>query len=190
MRVGCLTRPSWSSRLTSHRIVEYATRDQAQQAVNTLSNQNLMGRLVYVREVRKLPEQRATIMAPPLQILPLTRTQRQDREAEPRFTGPPPARGSYDAGPPRGGYAGNFAMGGGPPSGGGGGGGGGGRQIFINNVRAITLVCSLCHSCWSTDDSLTSFRTMSAGKISRIYFVKQVCIELLTSLHILGDCWF
>ena len=31
--------------------MEYATRDQAQQAVNTLSNQNLMGRLVYVREV-------------------------------------------------------------------------------------------------------------------------------------------
>ena len=37
--------------LTAFRIVEYATRDQAQQAVNTLSNQNLMGRLVYVREV-------------------------------------------------------------------------------------------------------------------------------------------
>lgn len=33
------------------RIVEYATREQAQNAVNTLSNQNLMGRLVYVREV-------------------------------------------------------------------------------------------------------------------------------------------
>lgn len=33
------------------RIVEYATRDQAQNAVNTLSNQQLMGRLVYVREV-------------------------------------------------------------------------------------------------------------------------------------------
>ena len=33
------------------RIVEYATRDQAQTAINTLSNQNLMGRLVYVREV-------------------------------------------------------------------------------------------------------------------------------------------
>jgi len=32
--------------------VEYATRDQAQNAVNSLSNQNLMGRLVYVREVR------------------------------------------------------------------------------------------------------------------------------------------
>ena len=32
--------------------MEYATRDQAQHAVNTLSNQNLMGRLVYVREVR------------------------------------------------------------------------------------------------------------------------------------------
>ena len=39
-------------RLTHSRIVEYATRDQAQQAVSTLSNQNLMGRLVYVREVR------------------------------------------------------------------------------------------------------------------------------------------
>ena len=38
--------------LTGSRIVEYATREQAQQAVNTLSNQNLMGRLVYVREVR------------------------------------------------------------------------------------------------------------------------------------------
>lgn len=35
----------------STRIVEYATRDQAQNAVNTLSNQSLMGRLVYVREV-------------------------------------------------------------------------------------------------------------------------------------------
>ena len=32
-------------------IVEYATRDQAQTAINTLSNQNLMGRLIYVREV-------------------------------------------------------------------------------------------------------------------------------------------
>src|SRR3954452_13172036 len=37
--------------LTTSRIVEYATREQAQQAVTTLSNQNLMGRLVYVREV-------------------------------------------------------------------------------------------------------------------------------------------
>lgn len=35
----------------AHRIVEYATREQAQNAVNTLSNQTLMGRLVYVREV-------------------------------------------------------------------------------------------------------------------------------------------
>jgi hypothetical protein len=34
-------------------IVEYQTRDQAQNAVNTLSNQNLMGRLVYVREVSR-----------------------------------------------------------------------------------------------------------------------------------------
>jgi len=34
-----------------YRIVEYATKDQAQNAIATLSNQNLMGRLVYVREV-------------------------------------------------------------------------------------------------------------------------------------------
>lgn len=33
------------------RIVEYATREQAQHAVNTLTNQTLMGRQVYVREV-------------------------------------------------------------------------------------------------------------------------------------------
>lgn len=37
--------------LTVTSIVEYATREQAQNAVATLSNQNLMGRLVYVREV-------------------------------------------------------------------------------------------------------------------------------------------
>ena len=47
--ISCTFRICW---LTCRRIVEYATRDQAQQAVNTLSNQNLMGRLVYVREVR------------------------------------------------------------------------------------------------------------------------------------------
>lgn len=34
-----------------YRIVEYASREQAQNAVATLSNQTLMGRLVYVREV-------------------------------------------------------------------------------------------------------------------------------------------
>lgn len=31
--------------------MEYATREQAQEAVGRLSNQNLMGRLIYVREV-------------------------------------------------------------------------------------------------------------------------------------------
>jgi hypothetical protein len=36
--------------------VEYATREQAQNAVATLSNQNLMGRLVYVREVSLCPD--------------------------------------------------------------------------------------------------------------------------------------
>lgn len=50
--------------------MEYATREQAQNAVATLSNQNLMGRLVYVRE---------------------------DREAEPRFSNPS-ARGGFEGG--------------------------------------------------------------------------------------------
>ena len=48
----CLSVHTVECLLTLTRIVEYATRDQAQQAISTLSNQNLMGRLVYVREVR------------------------------------------------------------------------------------------------------------------------------------------
>jgi len=61
-----------------------------------------MGRLVYVRE---------------------------DREAEPRFTGPPAGgRGGYEGGAPRGGgFGGGF--GGGMNAG-----GGGGRQIYISNL--------------------------------------------------------
>ncbi|KAL2163695.1 hypothetical protein VTH06DRAFT_5753 [Thermothelomyces fergusii] len=71
-------------------IVEYATREQAQQAVATLSNQNLMGRLIYVRE---------------------------DREAEPRF-GPPGGipRGGFGGGMgggPYGGFNPGMAGGGG-----------------------------------------------------------------------------
>ncbi|KAL2268154.1 hypothetical protein VTJ83DRAFT_3000 [Remersonia thermophila] len=67
-------------------IVEYATREQAQNAVATLSNQNLMGRLIYVRE---------------------------DREAEPRF-GPPGGVPRGGGGYPGGmggapGYGGGFA---------------------------------------------------------------------------------
>ncbi|PWW80585.1 hypothetical protein C7212DRAFT_290400 [Tuber magnatum] len=79
------------------------TGDQAQTAVNTLSNQNLMGRLVYVRE---------------------------DREAEPRFTGQQGTRPPYAGGPPGAGYPG------GGYSGGGGGGvpGAGGRQIYVSNL--------------------------------------------------------
>ncbi|TPX25447.1 hypothetical protein DIZ76_010902 [Coccidioides immitis] len=72
-------------------IVEYATREQAQNAVATLSNQNLMGRLVYVRE---------------------------DREAEPRFTGPP-HRDAGGAG--RGGFGGGY-------------GSFASRQIYVNNL--------------------------------------------------------
>ncbi len=100
------------------RIVEYATREQAQNAVNTLSNQNLMGRLVYVREVcqyqlwRGGGAHRGSML-----------TLFQDREAEPRFIGGPP-RGDFGGGG-RGGFGGGF---GGAP------GGGGGRQLYVSNV--------------------------------------------------------
>ncbi|KAK2053368.1 RNA-binding domain-containing protein [Colletotrichum caudatum] len=86
-------------------IVEYATRDQAQNAVATLSNQNLMGRLVYVRE---------------------------DREAEPRFIGATANRGGFGGG---GMNPGGFAAGGGGVGGGGGyNPGGGSRQIYVANL--------------------------------------------------------
>jgi RNA recognition motif-containing protein len=92
--------------------VEYATREQAQNAVATLSNQNLMGRLVYVRE---------------------------DREAEPRFSNPSTTRGNFQGGnpgfgaaPPYGGHqGGNF----GPPQQ-----GGGGRQVYVANVSILVLL--------------------------------------------------
>ena len=90
--------------------MEYATREQAQNAVASLSNQNLMGRLVYVRE---------------------------DREAEPRFSNPGSSRGGFEGGmggPPRGGgFNQSF---GGPP----GGGQGGGRQVYVANVCTPFLV--------------------------------------------------
>lgn len=86
-------------------IVEYATREQAQNAVATLSNQNLMGRLVYVRE---------------------------DREAEPRFGPPTAARGGGFMGAQGGGGYGGYNAG--MQGGGGGGGGGGGRQIYVSNL--------------------------------------------------------
>ena len=51
MRVCFISWFPCEQRLIKFRIVEYATRDQAQQAIQSLSNQSLMGRLVYVREV-------------------------------------------------------------------------------------------------------------------------------------------
>lgn len=85
-------------------IVEYATREQAQQAVAQLSNQNLMGRLVYVRE---------------------------DREAEPRFIGATGSnRGGFGGGM-SGGFNPGY---GGVPGGGAAGGTGGGRQLYIANL--------------------------------------------------------
>ncbi|KAF6826635.1 RNA-binding protein [Colletotrichum musicola] len=63
--------PNGMSKVGVYTIVEYATREQAQSAVATLSNQNLMGRLVYVRE---------------------------DREAEPRFIGATANRGGFGGG--------------------------------------------------------------------------------------------
>ncbi|WQF78365.1 Putative RNA recognition motif domain, nucleotide-binding alpha-beta plait domain superfamily [Colletotrichum destructivum] len=86
------------------KIVEYATRDQAQNAVATLSNQNLMGRLVYVRE---------------------------DREAEPRFIGATANRGGFGGGGGGGMNPGGFPGGGG---GGGYNPGNGSRQIYVANL--------------------------------------------------------
>lgn len=54
-------------------IVEYASREEAQRAVETLSNQSLMGRLVFVRE---------------------------DRESEPRYASHPPVGGFNSRRPP------------------------------------------------------------------------------------------
>ncbi|KAI1082659.1 RNA-binding domain-containing protein [Whalleya microplaca] len=102
--------PNGMSKVGFYTIVEYATREQAQNAVSTLSNQNLMGRLVYVRE---------------------------DREAEPRFIGATGGRGGFGGGGMQGGYGGG---GGGAGAGGFGGGGGGGgmgggnRQIYVSNL--------------------------------------------------------
>lgn len=85
-----------------------------------------MGRLVYVREVRlflSLDISRCVV-----------NISYQDREAEPRFTGPPSGgRGGYEGGP-RGGYGGGF--GGGPM---GASTGGGGRQIYVSNVCVLSL---------------------------------------------------
>ncbi|KAK0713825.1 hypothetical protein B0T26DRAFT_651636 [Lasiosphaeria miniovina] len=103
--------PNGMSKVGAYKIVEYATREQAQNAVATLSNQNLMGRLVYVREA-----------------------------TEPRF-GPPSgaARGGFNGSPAMaGGYGGgpgfNPGMPGGGGAGGGAGGAGGGRQIYVSNL--------------------------------------------------------
>ncbi len=85
-------------------------------------------------------------------------TYTQDRESEPRFTGPPAARGGYEGGAGRGGYGGGGGGGGGfggPPS-------GNGRQIFVNNVCPF-LHCTIF--CERGVDSRTSYLTPLAGKI-------------------------
>jgi predicted lipid-binding transport protein (Tim44 family) len=113
--------------------VEYATREQAQAAVATLSNQNLMGRLVYVRE---------------------------DREAEPRFIGATGGnRGGFGGGMAGGfnpGYGG--APGGGPP-----GGAGGGRQLYIANVCATLSLLVFLAVVQSIDCVTASFQHRMAG---------------------------
>lgn len=81
-----------------------------------------MGRLVYVREVCRTLIHSKLYGSADFSI--------QDREAEPRFTGPPAGgRGGYEGGAGRGGFAGGFGGGMGA-----GGGAGGGRQIYVSNV--------------------------------------------------------
>lgn len=83
-----------------------------------------MGRLVYVREVSDI----VFGVARPTTLIHAI----QDREAEPRFTGPPAGgRGGYDGGASRGGFGGGFGGGMGGVA------GGGGRQIYVSNVCYI-----------------------------------------------------
>ena len=90
-----------------------------------------MGRLIYVREVRREPPKSNTEAD----------VTSQDRETEPRFqTGAP--RGGYDGGSfgGRGGYGGGGyggQMGAGM--------GGGGRQIFVSNVCVRFLLIDKTH---------------------------------------------
>lgn len=62
----------------------------------------------------------------------------QDREAEPRFTGPTTPRGGYEGGVGRGGFGGGYA-------GAAGGAGGGGRQIYVSNVCFLCSIFSSLH---------------------------------------------
>lgn len=98
--------------------MEYANREQAQQAINDLSNKTLMGRMVYVREVSLAPSHKFQKQH--------TLSSQQDRETEPRFQNSAPN--------PRGGYDGGFGGRGGFQGGPGMMGGGAGRQIFVSNV--------------------------------------------------------
>ena len=99
----------------------------------------------------------------------------QDRETEPRFTGPTGgARGGFDGGYGRGGFDGGYGRGG---YGGGhaaGGAGGGGRQIYISNVCPTVHIniADLPDLCIDLVDF--SSPTLLAGRISKISFVKQV----------------
>lgn len=99
-------------------IVEYATPEQAQQAIATLTNKELQGRVVYVREVRE-------ILTENHNYIRLTR--RQDREQEPRFGGGGAPRGGFGGGMMgRGGFQGGYGGGGGNPN--------AGRQLYVSNV--------------------------------------------------------
>ena len=80
----------------------------------------------------------------------------QDREAEPRFTGPPTGRGGYEGPPGRGGFGGGF--GGAPPA-------GGGRQIFVNNVCILNHPSNSMSTAFVIDALNSSFPTLLAGKI-------------------------
>lgn len=136
--------------------MEYATREQAQNAVSTLSNQNLMGRLVYVREVSQLHTsslQNDETNAP------------QDREPEPRFNAPG-GRGGFGggAGGPGGmggGYSGGYGGGGG---GMGGGMGGNDRQLYVSNVGSMPFILGP-RAKKKRANSSPSYPTPSDGKI-------------------------
>jgi hypothetical protein len=86
----------------------------------------------------------------------------QDRETEPRFTGPPSARGDFGGGG-GGGFRGGYGGGGGGYGGGGPPMGGGARQLYVSNVRLPFHLCS--NPSLGRDVDVSSFLSTLAGRI-------------------------
>lgn len=120
-------------------IIEFATRDDAQRAITEFTDKTLLGRPIFIREVRSPSPPRGSSFYQVMCLPEFPILFRQDREQEARF-GAPPSMGRAAM---MGGHGGMGGFGGGGYGGGfqGGGGfggsfGGGSNQIYIGNVCA------------------------------------------------------